>query len=537
MYSKYIKYILLTVAIVFSLVFINFFFNKYEKIEIVPLNDKNINSQAKEVWITNLIVNNQVVELGDYIIKSEGWSEKDGARYAIGGESGALSLKVKAKEKVKIEFGMHDWSGIVSIRDKNGERIVDLFSDESTPIVLTINTSHYLWIFGNIMMLALWFIYLVFLLKEPKQHHENDVSLNSKQFVEIDALKGLSALGIAGIYHLSMGGFGYMESLPLWEVPSVRWFYEYGYLLVELLFLLSGFIFFAYFGERIRKHEISPKEFALSCIIRIIPLLTVTTGVMTLGQIIYHNLYGKFWLDKEPYVLDILLQSLGLSSFFGAEMVINFPAWIITTFFVCWGIGYFILYTAKSKYMEITYCVIIMVCGIALSYHPIYDIPFLNANIARGYLPFFMGGGIFMLWKRLSVTARQKSSYICMIWLLFCYFLHLLGVSLGAMSISIVLCVYVPLVIICMGNYGIRNLLNNRVLSYLGKISFSVYLWNAPFQIFTWIIVKAFNLTIDFSTLSFFVVQMILQIALAHFSTNVLEKYFADKLRPVISRM
>ncbi len=537
MYSKYIKYILLTVAIVFSLVLINFFSDKYEQIEIVPLNDKNINSQAKEVWIRNLIVNDEIVELADYITKDEGWSEKDGARYAIGGESGELSLKVKAKDKLKIEFGMHDWSGIVSIRDKNGERIVDLFSDESTAIVLTINTSHYLWIFGNVLALGLWFVYLIFLLKKPNTCHENNTSLNSKRFVEIDALKGLSALAIAGIYHLSTGGFGYMESLPLWEVPSVRWFYDYGYLLVELFLLLSGFIFFAHFGERIRKHEISPQKFALSRMIRIVPLLTVTALVMTLGQIIYHSLYGEFWLGREPYVLDIFLQSLGLSSFFKAETVINFQAWTITTFFVCWGIGYFILFTAKSKYMEITYCVLMMVCGIALSYHPFYDIPFLNANIARGYLPFFTGGGIFMLWKRLSVTARQKSSYICMIWLLFCYFLHLLGVSLGAMSISIVLCVYVPLVIICMGNYGIRNLLNNRVLSYLGKISFSVYLWNAPFQIFTWIIIKAFNLTIDFSTLSFFVVQMILQIALAHFSTNVLEKYFADKLRPVISRM
>lgn len=395
MYSKYIKHILLTVALVFSFVFINFFSNKYEQIEIVPLNDKNINSHAKEVWIRNLMVNDEIVKLEDYITKNEGWIEKDGVMYATGEESGTLCLSVKAKDKVKVEFGMHDWSGIVSIRDKRGERIVDLFSNENLTVALTMNTSYYLWIFGNVLMLGLWFVYLIVLFKKPNNCHENNKSSGSKRFVEIDALKGLSALAIAGIYHLPTAGFGWMESLPLWELSAVRWFYDYGYLLVELFLLLSGFVFFAHFGERIRKHKISPREFAVSRMIRIIPLLTVTVIVMTLGQVIYRSLYGGFWMGKEPYVLDILLQSLGLSSFFKAETVINFPAWTITTFFVCWGIGYFILYTAKSTYMEITYCVLMMVCGIALFYHPFYNIPFLNSDIARGYLPFFTGGGVY----------------------------------------------------------------------------------------------------------------------------------------------
>lgn len=57
----------------------------------------------------------------------------------------------------------------------------------------------------------------------------------------LNAIKGLSALGIACVYHLATINFPYKTGLPLANNFILNWFYTKGYLLVELFLVVSGF--------------------------------------------------------------------------------------------------------------------------------------------------------------------------------------------------------------------------------------------------------------------------------------------------------
>lgn len=126
------KIVILGIVSVIYIIFFPFIYNnmihKQYVIEISPACDKNEKSFGNEVWINRIIIDGRNSELSQYIL-DDGW-ENRGRLFSAGNTKNILILKIHAKEKITIEFISHPYSGIVKVRDYNGnENIIDLYSD------------------------------------------------------------------------------------------------------------------------------------------------------------------------------------------------------------------------------------------------------------------------------------------------------------------------------------------------------------------------------------------------------------------------
>lgn len=93
----------------------------------------------------------------------------------------------------------------------------------------------------------------------------------------IDVLKGISAVGIV-IYH-----YGHFANAGLTDFPFANvlgFVYRYGYFLVDLFFIMSGFLFYKAFSQKIRNAEMNVKEFIRGRYLKLFPLFLFTTNVI-----------------------------------------------------------------------------------------------------------------------------------------------------------------------------------------------------------------------------------------------------------------
>ncbi|MFC3771488.1 acyltransferase family protein, partial [Paenibacillus sp. GCM10012303] len=88
----------------------------------------------------------------------------------------------------------------------------------------------------------------------------------------LDSLRGIAAIGVAFFWH-------YQHFIPQSESPFrsiAYWFYQYGWLLVDFFFVLSGFIFAYVYTEKIAGRTITFKQYSLLRVSRLYPLHIIT---------------------------------------------------------------------------------------------------------------------------------------------------------------------------------------------------------------------------------------------------------------------
>lgn len=104
---------------------------KYEDkiVEIIATGEKSEFSVSYEVWILSIIVNGNKVEFEDIALMNN-WEIKDNCLASKAGESvNLLELYINEMESIEINFGKHDWSGIVEVKCGNEIERIDLYSD------------------------------------------------------------------------------------------------------------------------------------------------------------------------------------------------------------------------------------------------------------------------------------------------------------------------------------------------------------------------------------------------------------------------
>ena len=124
-----------------------------------------------------------------------------------------------------------------------------------------------------------------------------------KRFYALDALRGLAALGVV-LFHYRMFDAG----RPLEK--TFLFIHVYGWMMVDVFFCISGFIFFWKYGELIYQKSIGFKKFALLRLSRLYPLHLLTLLLVVGGQLLVHLAEGNYFFEKSlklPYLLPDLL--------------------------------------------------------------------------------------------------------------------------------------------------------------------------------------------------------------------------------------
>lgn len=308
-----------------------------------------------------------------------------------------------------------------------------------------------------------------------------------------DGLKGISALIIAFFYHFSH--FKGYSVPPMKQILNPL--YYYGFLFVELFFMLSGFLMYRNYFNSIINRELSFIQYIKKRIFSILPISIITLLVCTGFQLLFRTINDEYFIDQNFNILHFLLNIFQIQSgWIVNDYSFNLPTWFVS----CLLLNYIVFYWL-SRLIErynlnriITYIIPIIVGY--LNFLLKSNLPFLGAEYAaRGYLCFFIGVILGCI-KKDSISKKLKNEIITVFLFTSVAAITFLLMKLNIINVGggvrvIVIWVVFPIILIlCSYNNIISKVLGSKPFVELGKLSLYIFFWHFPIQL---IIVTIFN--------------------------------------------
>ena len=337
-------------------------------------------------------------------------------------------------------------------------------------------------------------------------HKEN------QRFILLDGIRGLAAIFVV-FFHLYKA-----------EPALISGKIHYGYLAVDLFFVLSGFVLtHTYWSQGIAKYNL--KEFLIRRIIRLYPLFFLGT-ILAVGTEIYnlialHDIYFA-------KLFNALLNLLFIPSLYKHQaeswLFINGAAWslfyelLVNIFFAT-----FLIFLRNTKLLVI----LILACGIAYI-SLIYCLQtegggFLFNTWYLGILRTLYSFGIGILFHRIGL--HKKFSFPPIVGILI---MALLSIIFLMPEVSVTLRLFmqmlcIPILVmfaVCTSTY--KKL--NKVFDFLGVTSYALYILHAPIVGFYGDFLSKHNIEPTYLLASIFVTCVIILCA-------ILDKYYDIPVR------
>lgn len=294
----------------------------------------------------------------------------------------------------------------------------------------------------------------------------------------IDAVRGLAACGVAFAYHFRYltgdATFVHPAGAPLAWLPFSDWLYRSGDGLVDLFFVLSGFIFCHVYRPDAFPISESPRTFAVNRVARLYPLHLTTLAcaglLIALASWTYGSTYGNFVATPGQFALHVLMLNFGpvVGSY-------NAAAWSLSVECLCYLLFY--IFGRQREPIYLALCATAVAAGLLLQQN-LVQLPMHDWWFTRGLVGFFAGTLLFSakpLLKRVPlwvlILATVAGFYLATANLpLLHHFSHFARLSLFA---------WVPAIAL-VRHPAVQPLADNRVAQWMGDHSFSIYLWHVP---------------------------------------------------------
>jgi peptidoglycan/LPS O-acetylase OafA/YrhL len=279
-----------------------------------------------------------------------------------------------------------------------------------------------------------------------------------QESVALTSIRGFAALWVVAMhFQLGMADVGY----SLW--PGLA---HYGYVGVDIFFILSGFILTAvYRGIEWR----GVGAFLTRRVFRVYPMhLAVLAGML----VVWIDAYLRFGVHNDAQQLRWLpVCALLLQPFVYHRLMWNAVTWSISMELVCYLLFPIVIMRLRHAALPILIA-IILVCGAVEHHLQIYDLyVWGDGAIARGLIGFGLGMGLRLASEHYGAPSPVLASL-----------LELVGLTGVVASASLGQGPYIPLfaAALILGLSYERGIvawaLNARWCLWLGRISFSVYL-------------------------------------------------------------
>lgn len=274
-------------------------------------------------------------------------------------------------------------------------------------------------------------------------------------------LRGLLALSVV-VYHIfeSAEIEGYIAPL---NPDSWAYFVKYaGPLAVDLFFVISGYLIAqSLSGKR------SVREFARNRIIRIYPVfLVIHLLIFTVGPVIGYKWMAN--LGARDYVVDFAVNALLLPGMFDLRIA-QIVAWSLSYelfFYVAAGAIWFVAKNGKgSGFARVApFAVLLALCGVMVYYR--VDMLFFAVGVAV-----YLGQrGLARLWRPNRMAALNG-----LLWLAFMVFSFRV---FDRPLVAVLPLSFLFFLTIVFEHGWLSRLLRTWVMAYLGRISFSLYMWH-----------------------------------------------------------
>jgi len=205
---------------------------------------------------------------------------------------------------------------------------------------------------------------------------------------QIDALRGIASLLVSLFFHIHYV-IGSYRTGPLDGLPFFTWLHDYGYTMVDLFFLVSGYIFsHVYLAEGRLQQGVGFRSFMVARIARLYPLHLVTLCVTAI--ILCFGLpptWTGVLADPYHFLLNLLfLQESGLN----AGYSFNYPSWSLSVEMFCY-VAFILAALRGPKVLRAAAFGMVTVAPVLAT----LDLPML-VHVARGFFGFFAG---HLLWS------------------------------------------------------------------------------------------------------------------------------------------
>ena len=361
----------------------------------------------------------------------------------------------------------------------------------------------------------------------------------NNKFAYFNLLKFIGAITIAILLHYRDH---FTRLLGLGNPFPSNLFLEYvsraSYFFVEMFFMISGLLFMiAYYDKIINGKKF--KDFIKNRIIRIYPLLIITTIFMYIINIILYKHNGQFW-EGGTLSLWYLFSDLVFAGkpIFNIGNTLNGPIWYLNVLLICYILA-FILTKLSLKYKTKYVFIIPIIIGLVIRYSRT-SFPFWNINIARGLMSFFMGVVVAIFIKRYDQYSEKSKRTLKKILLLeLIIFFYLLTRRNGDMYVDDTILSYTflvfPELIIFLYDMKILNkICSTEFMKFLGNISFGIYLWNFPiYSTFYYLIINRI-IQINILSSSFLIFNAIVHIFIATISYFLIDKLLVNYIKKKI---
>jgi peptidoglycan/LPS O-acetylase OafA/YrhL len=310
---------------------------------------------------------------------------------------------------------------------------------------------------------------------------------NARYLSNLTPLRGIAALLVA-IFHFEMAVARF--------VPATQtMLFEKSYLMVDLFFIMSGFIIFHVYGDAFKTSipKNNFKQFMVARFARIYPLhffalllLLVFTFFLPPGD-------NQAKLIEEPTAIPTGF--LLLHSFYIHHCYIwNIPSWSIGSEWWC-----YLLFPVMALFMNrkkifaiIVFIIVIVAAYYSIMYllprkNPLYSSVPVPHNInstydygfLRGLAGFMCGVIVYIVYQLPSAKKIFGKDIFCILSLL-----TTIAALHFAMNDTICVLLFGLLVLGFACNEGlVHKACNNKILQYIGNISYSIYLMQIFFQV------------------------------------------------------
>jgi|TARA_B100001093_G_scaffold516361_1_gene594959 peptidoglycan/LPS O-acetylase OafA/YrhL len=313
-----------------------------------------------------------------------------------------------------------------------------------------------------------------------------------KRFFNLDFLRGSAALFVV-IWHyrhffyesnVLSDNFN-AEKLPLYWILQLP--YNYGGLAVEFFFCLSGFIFFQYYFKKILLKEIGLKEFFLRRFFRLYPVFIFSLLLTVLLIFFFQSSNDSFFVykynDFKHFILNIfLVHQWG----FQDGWSFNGPSWSIS---VEWFL-YFLFFFAVSLRSNI------FVISLAIIFLGFLLFP-LNSSLGRGVILFFFSSFIWYLVNNETISQSYKNLLVFLYIIFSAFFIFFLPSLISVIYPSLTIFVndkslyelffivgFVPSIVYFGAILKFKTSYFNNFCDYFGQLSYPIYLFHFPIQLF-----------------------------------------------------
>lgn len=348
-----------------------------------------------------------------------------------------------------------------------------------------------------------------------------------KRVVVFDLLKFICAICIACFYH-------YYNDFPMhygFKTRMLRFVGTYGYLLVELFFIISGFLFYRSYYKKIKSKDFKFIPFFKKKYLGFVPIVALSSFTMFVLQQIYYNMFGTYWIWDFNGLSELILQSTLIQHVLNFTRVsLNNVVWYISVMLMCYILYYFISKLCIKYKTKFPFILTVFAALLIQSYN--CNIVLMNSNILRGYISFGIGIVISILVeKEENLKPLAKLSALSLGFILVAKIFSKAGI---VTNISLILnfIIYPAIIFILLYlEFKMKKIPEklDEFIKYLGNISFGIYIWNLPIQLATTILMSKISFLPKTDTILFIVIQVVIHIVVAIISYHFVESKLSFK--------